>query len=97
MWEVSITESRDVAGIDRNDVEGSRAASVIEAADAVEPCHFRIYPGAAAGAGKTCAMLNEAQRRRGRGADVVVGFVECHGRRLTEVLIGDLEVIPPVP
>ena len=56
--------------------------------------HFRIYLGAAAGVGKTYAMLCEGHRRGRRGADVVVGFVECHGRRLTEELIDGLEVIP---
>jgi two-component system sensor histidine kinase KdpD len=39
-------------------------------------------------------MLSEAQRRRGRGADVVAGFVESYGRPLTEALINGLEVIP---
>ena len=63
--------------------------------DAVEAAgHFRIYLGAAAGVGKTYAMLNEGHRRQQRGTDVVVGFVECHGRPLTEELIGDLEVVP---
>jgi two-component system sensor histidine kinase KdpD len=56
--------------------------------------HFRVYLGAAAGVGKTYAMLNEGHRRRGRSADVVIGFVECHGRRLTEQLIEGLEVVP---
>src|SRR5271154_2148473 len=56
--------------------------------------HFRIYLGAAPGVGKTYAMLSEAQRRRGRGADVVIGFVETYVRPLTEGLIGSLEVIP---
>jgi two-component system sensor histidine kinase KdpD len=56
--------------------------------------HFGVYLGAAAGVGKTYAMLSEGHRRQERGADVVVGFVECHGRRLTEELIGSLEVIP---
>ena len=65
------------------------ANGVVEAAG-----HFRIYLGAVAGVGKTYAMLNEGHRRLGRGADVVVGFVECHGRRLTEELIDGLEVIP---
>jgi two-component system, OmpR family, sensor histidine kinase KdpD len=62
---------------------------VVEAAG-----HFRIYLGAAAGVGKTYDMLSEGQRRRGRGTDVVIGFVECHGRRLTEALIDGLEVVP---
>jgi two-component system sensor histidine kinase KdpD len=56
--------------------------------------HFRIYLGAAPGVGKTYAMISEAHRRQGRGADVVVGFVESYGRPLTEALIGGLEVIP---
>jgi len=55
--------------------------------------HFRIYLGAAAGVGKTFAMLNEGRRRRDRGTDVVIGFVECHGRARTEEMIGDLEVV----
>jgi two-component system sensor histidine kinase KdpD len=39
-------------------------------------------------------MLNEGRRRRSRGTDVVVGFVECHGRRLTEELLEGFEIIP---
>jgi two-component system sensor histidine kinase KdpD len=72
-----------------------REVTVGDAADVVEAAgHFRIYLGAAAGVGKTYAMLNEAHRRKKRGTDVVVGFVECHGRGLTEQMIGDLEVVP---
>jgi two-component system, OmpR family, sensor histidine kinase KdpD len=56
---------------------------------------FRIYLGAAPGVGKTYAMLHEGRRRKERGADVVIGFVECHGRRRTEVLMEDLEVVRP--
>ena len=70
-------------------------AEIEVTADSVEAAgHFRIYLGAAAGVGKTYAMLNEGHRRKQRGTDVVVGFVECHGRQLTEEMIGDLEVIP---
>ena len=62
---------------------------------AVEPPRrFRIYLGAAPGVGKTYAMLSEGHRRRQRGADVAIGFVECHGRQSTEQLIEGLEVIP---
>ena len=64
-------------------------AATVEAAG-----QFRIYLGAAAGAGKTYAMLSEGRRRRQRGTDVVIGFVECHGRTLTEEMISDLEVVP---
>jgi two-component system sensor histidine kinase KdpD len=55
---------------------------------------LRIYIGAAPGVGKTYAMLEEAHRRKSRGTDVVVGFVETHGRPQTEQMIHDLEVIP---
>ena len=66
-----------------------------DAAGEVEPAgHFRIYLGAAPGVGKTYAMLSEGQRRRGRGADVVGGFVESYGRPLTEALTSGLEVVP---
>ena len=55
---------------------------------------LRIYLGAAPGVGKTFAMLGEAARRRSRGADVVVGVVETHGRRHTAALLDGLEVVP---
>ncbi|MEV6300654.1 DUF4118 domain-containing protein [Actinoplanes sp. NPDC051861] len=55
---------------------------------------LRIYLGAAPGVGKTYAMLEEAQRRAGRGTDVVIGLVETHGRAHTAAMIGDLEVVP---
>ena len=55
---------------------------------------LRIYLGAAPGVGKTFAMLNEGRRRAERGEDVVVGFVETHGRRRTAEQVGDLEVVP---
>ena len=55
---------------------------------------LRIYLGAAPGVGKTYAMLGEAQRRVERGTDVVVGFVETHGRAKTAALLDGLEVVP---
>src|ERR1700726_153691 len=55
---------------------------------------LRIYLGAAAGVGKTYAMLSEGHRRAERGADVVVAFAETHGRPQTAALIDGLEVIP---
>jgi len=57
---------------------------------------FRLYLGSVAGVGKTCAMLDEGWRRAQRGADVVVGFVEAHGRPKTLELVKDLEVIPRI-
>ncbi len=54
---------------------------------------LRIYLGAFAGVGKTYAMLNEAQRRKSYGEDVVVGFVETHGRKQTGAILEGLEII----
>jgi two-component system sensor histidine kinase KdpD len=54
---------------------------------------LRIYLGAAPGVGKTYAMLDEGTRRRSRGTDVVIGFVETHGRAATEAQIGELPII----
>jgi len=55
---------------------------------------LKIYLGFAAGVGKTYEMLTEANRRRERGQDVVIGYVETHGRKGTEEQIGDLPIIP---
>jgi two-component system sensor histidine kinase KdpD len=55
---------------------------------------LRVYLGAAPGVGKTFAMLNEGWRRRERGADVVVAYVETHGRTNTAEQLRDLENIP---
>lgn len=63
--------------------------------DVVVPAgRFRLYLGSVAGVGKTCAMLDEGWRRAQRGTDVVIGFVEPHGRPKTIELIKDLEVVP---
>lgn len=55
---------------------------------------LRVYLGAAPGVGKTYAMLGEGSRRADRGTDVVVGFVETHGRRHTAEMVAGLEVVP---
>jgi two-component system sensor histidine kinase KdpD len=55
---------------------------------------LRIYLGAAAGVGKTFAMLNEGRRRAEYGEDVLVGFVETHGRAKTAEQVRGLEVVP---
>jgi two-component system, OmpR family, sensor histidine kinase KdpD len=55
---------------------------------------LRIYLGAAAGVGKTYALLCEGHRRAERGADVVVAFAETHNRPQTAALLDGIEVIP---
>ncbi|WP_406474799.1 ATP-binding protein [Streptomyces sp. NBC_01615] len=61
----------------------------------VRPGRLKVYLGAAPGVGKTYRMLDEGRRRAARGADVVVGFAECHGRPRTEAMLDGLEVLPP--
>jgi two-component system sensor histidine kinase KdpD len=55
---------------------------------------LKIYLGFAAGVGKTYEMLQEGQRLRRQGVDVVIGFVETHGRVETSAQIGELEQVP---
>jgi two-component system sensor histidine kinase KdpD len=55
---------------------------------------LKIYLGHAAGVGKTFAMLEEAHRLKSAGVNVVIGWVETHGRKETEALLGGLEIIP---
>jgi len=55
---------------------------------------LRVYLGAAPGVGKTYRMLDEGNRRLGRGTDVVIGLVETHGRDRTAERIGALQSLP---
>src|SRR5476649_1907767 len=55
---------------------------------------LKIFFGASAGVGKTYAMLEAAQAARAAGIDLVVGYVEPHGRSETEQLIEGLEQLP---
>lgn len=57
---------------------------------------LRVYLGSAPGVGKTYRMLDEGWRRRERGTDVVIGYVEDHDRPLTAAQIRDLEIVPRV-
>ena len=54
-----------------------------------------VFLGAAAGVGKTYAMLEQARERLEEGVDVVIGWVETHGRAETEALLQGLPVMPP--
>jgi two-component system sensor histidine kinase KdpD len=53
-----------------------------------------LYLGAAPGVGKTYAMLGEGWRRQERGTDVVIGWLEEHGRAQTNAQVRDLAVFP---
>lgn len=56
---------------------------------------LKIFLGASAGVGKTYAMLEAGQKHRRENRDVVVGWVETHGRQETARLLEGLERIPP--
>ncbi|MEO9223816.1 MAG: ATP-binding protein [Acidimicrobiales bacterium] len=76
--------------------KSSPLREVSGAADPAPPLRrgsLRVYLGAAPGVGKTFAMLNEGRRAKTRGADVVVGFVESHGRAHTAEQLEGHEVI----
>jgi len=58
---------------------------------------LRIFFGASAGVGKTYAMLEAARSMRASGTDVVVGYIEPHGRLETERLLEGLPRLPALP
>jgi two-component system sensor histidine kinase KdpD len=64
------------------------------ATDAAGRGRLRVYLGMAPGVGKTYKMLEEAHRRVERGTDLIVGYVEPHGRIHTIALLDGLEVVP---
>jgi two-component system sensor histidine kinase KdpD len=70
------------------------ATSFLQVLTPRERGKLKLYIGSFAGVGKTYRMLTEAHDLRRRGVDIVVGFVEAHGRAETEAQLGDLEVIP---
>jgi two-component system sensor histidine kinase KdpD len=55
---------------------------------------LKVFLGYAPGVGKTFSMLAEAHRRVSRGEDLVIGFVETHGRAETAELVEGLEQVP---
>src|SRR5262245_29495459 len=59
-----------------------------------ERARLRVYIGAAAGVGKTYQMLEDAHHLKRQEVDIVIAFVEVHGRVETAALIGDLEQVP---
>lgn len=55
---------------------------------------LKVFIGYAPGVGKTYAMLNEGNRRLSRGEDIVIGYLEVHGRKETEAQVKNLKTIP---
>ena len=75
-------------------MERRAAADFLELVERSRRGRLKIYIGFAAGVGKTYRMLEEAHALGKRGVDIVVGFVETHGRAETAALIEGLEVVP---
>jgi two-component system sensor histidine kinase KdpD len=80
--------------IDRETDARPRAESLLAKIERSEHARLRVYIGAAAGVGKTYQMLKDAHQLKQQGVDIVIGYVETHGRAETEALIGDLECVP---
>src|SRR5262245_66079233 len=55
---------------------------------------LKIYLGFAPGVGKTYAMLERARELAAAGEDLVVGWVDTHGRYDTAALLLGLEILP---
>src|SRR5712692_10365199 len=72
----------------------SRAEDFLELVQRAKRGRLKLYIGFAAGVGKTYQMLEEAHALKKRGVDVVLGFVETHGREETAVLLDGLEAVP---
>lgn len=54
-----------------------------------------IYFGYSPGVGKTYSMLNDARNLWKEGKDVVIGWLQTHGRKETESLAEGMEFVPP--
>ncbi len=59
-----------------------------------EQPRLRVYLGAAPGVGKSFQMLQDAHLLARQGVDIVIGFIEPHGRAETEALVAGLECVP---
>ena len=73
---------------------GDEMLARVTADERAERGRLRLYMGMAPGVGKTYRMLEEGHRRLERGTDVVVGYVEVHGRPRTAALLEGLEIVP---
>ena len=84
-----MSSSPTVPGTDR-----PRPEDFLELVERGKRGRLKLYIGFAAGVGKTYRMLEEAHALGRRGVDIVVGFVETHGRAETVALLAGLEVVP---
>jgi two-component system, OmpR family, sensor histidine kinase KdpD len=71
-----------------------RAEEFLTLLQRTERGRLKLYIGFAAGVGKTYRMLEEAHALKAQGVDVVLGFIETHGRVETAALVRDIELVP---
>lgn len=83
-----------IAPVESGQTPRAETSEFVELLKSRERGKLKVYIGSAAGVGKTYRMLQEAHDLRRRGMDVVVGFVETHGRADTAAQIDDLEIVP---
>jgi two-component system sensor histidine kinase KdpD len=74
--------------------QSARADDFLELVERSRRGRLKLYIGMATGVGKTYRMLEEAHALKKRGVDVVLGFVETHGRPDTQALTVGLEAVP---
>src|SRR6202158_2913189 len=87
-------DSHEVTGAQQPHTTRAETTEFVELLKSRERGKLKGCLGAAAGVGKTFRMLQESHDLRRRGIDVVVGFVETHGRAETASQVGGLEVVP---
>ena len=73
---------------------GNRADSFLRLIRRSQRGKLKIYLGYCAGVGKTYQMLQDGHRLAAEGIDVVIGYVEPHGRAETQALTAGLEAVP---
>ena len=71
-----------------------RADAFLELVERAQKGKLKVYLGYGPGVGKTYRMLQEARALNRRGVDVVIGYVENHGRDDTQALTEGLEIVP---
>ena len=81
--------------LNNRDVASRRADEFLQLIRRTERGRLKVYLGYGPGVGKTYRMLQEARELAERGVDIVVGYVEPHGRPDTQALLEDLEEVPP--
>lgn len=89
-----ITQGSGVETVSDNEKIGKAADDLAATTSSRNSGKLRLFIGAAPGVGKTYTMLREANALRDRGIDVVIGYVEFHGRPDTAAQINGLEIIP---